>query len=153
MKAIENRVPPPLIVLLIGGAMWCVARYSQHVLWPNGLRMTIVVCLFVAGVAFGGSGFRAFARARTTIDPVNLESASVLVTGGIFRVSRNPMYVGFAVLLAAWAIWLQAPWALAGVLLFVAFIQRFQIIPEERVLTAKFGASYDQYRERVRRWL
>ncbi len=63
------------------------------------------------------------------------------------------MYVGFAALLTAWAVWLQAPWALIGPLVFVAFTRRFQITPEERVMSAKFGSSYDQYRERVRRWL
>ncbi len=63
------------------------------------------------------------------------------------------MYLGSAALLTAWAIWLQAPWALTGIAVFVVFTWRFQIVPEERVLPVKFGPSYDHYRERVRRWL
>lgn len=153
MRSLENRIPPPFVVVLIGGVMWWVARHTAHVHWPDGVRIGVLACLMVLGLAIGGSGFRAFARARTTIDPVKLESASVLVTDGIFRVSRNPMYVGFASLLTAWASWLQAPWALAGVVVFVAFIWRFQILPEERVLEAKFGAPYARYLRQVRRWM
>ena len=109
--------------------------------------------LFVVGLAIGGAGFAAFARAKTTIDPVNLQSASVLVTGGVFRFSRNPMYVGFAALLTAWAVVLAAPWTFAVVLVFELFIRRFQIAPEKKVMSAKFGAAYADYRSRVRRWL
>jgi protein-S-isoprenylcysteine O-methyltransferase Ste14 len=153
MKALEHRIPPPFVVVMIGGAMWLIARVTPQVILPGGLRLGLVSSLVGFGLGVGGAGFRAFARARTTIDPVNLESASALVTTGIFRLTRNPMYVGFAALLAAWAIWLQAPWALTGVLAFMAFIWRFQILPEERVMSTKFGSPYDDYRNRVRRWL
>jgi protein-S-isoprenylcysteine O-methyltransferase Ste14 len=153
MKSLEHRIPPPLVALMIGGGMWLISRYTEHAIWPRAMRWGLIAALLGVGVGIGGAGFRAFARARTTINPVRLESASVLVTTGVFRLSRNPMYVGFAALLTAWAIWLQAPWALPGVGLFVAFIWRFQIVPEERVLTVKFGSSYGEYRNRVRRWL
>jgi protein-S-isoprenylcysteine O-methyltransferase Ste14 len=153
VKALEHRIPPPFVVLIIGGAMWLIARMTSPFALPSGLRLGLVVSLIGFGLAMGGAGFRAFARARTTIDPVNLESASALVTTGIFRLSRNPMYVGFAALLTAWAIWLQAPLALTGVLAFMAFTWRYQILPEERVLSTKFGSPYEDYRNRVRRWL
>ncbi len=153
MKALENRVPPPVVVVIIGGVMWLIARVTPKVILPGALRLWLVAGLVGFGLVMGGAGFRAFARARTTIDPVNLESASALVTTGIFRLSRNPMYVGFAALLTTWAIWLQAPWALTGVLAFMAFTWRFQILPEERVMSTKFGSPYDDYRNRVRRWL
>jgi protein-S-isoprenylcysteine O-methyltransferase Ste14 len=153
MKFLEHRIPPPIVVLIIGGAMWLISRYTARATWPQGLRWGLVAALIGVGLGIGGAGFRAFARARTTIDPVKLESASALVTTGVFRLSRNPMYVGFAALLTAWAIGLQAPWALTGVLGFVAFTWRFQILPEERVLSAKFGSTYNDYRNQVRRWL
>ncbi len=153
MKFLEHRIPPPIVVLMIGGAMWLISRYTEHAAWPRGLRWGLIAGLSGVGLGIGGAGLRAFARARTTIDPVKLDSASALVTTGVFRLSRNPMYVGFAAMLTAWAIWLQAPWALTGVLVFVAFIWRFQILPEERVLSAKFGSPYDDYRNRVHRWL
>ena len=96
MKALEHRIPPPFVVVIIGGAMWLIARVTPPVILPGGLRLGLVAGLVGFGLGMGGAGFRAFARARTTIDPVNLESASALVTTGVFRLSRNPMYVGFA---------------------------------------------------------
>ena len=72
---------------------------------------------------------------------------------GNFRYSRNPMYVGLAGLLTSWAIFLAAPWTLTGVVAFLMFTWRFQIVPEESVMSAKFGAAYADYQRRVRRWL
>ena len=94
-----------------------------------------------------------FRRARTTVNPLRPANASALVTTGPFALSRNPMYVGMATLLAGWAAWLGTPWALTGLVAFVAWITRFQILPEERVLAQRFGAAFDAYRGRVRRWL
>ena len=79
--------------------------------------------------------------------------AEDLVTEGLYSHCRNPMYVGMATLLAGWAAWLGTPWALTGLVAFVAWITRFQILPEERVLAQRFGAAFDAYRGRVRRWL
>ena len=94
-----------------------------------------------------------FWRNKTTINPVDLESASALVTSGVFRFSRNPMYVGFTAMLVGWAVCLAAPWALVGPVAFVLFTNRFQIIPEERVMRDKFGQAYDDYQAQVRRWI
>jgi protein-S-isoprenylcysteine O-methyltransferase Ste14 len=105
------------------------------------------------GLACGAPAFRAFGRARTTINPVDIDAASTLVTDGIYRYTRNPMYLGLLALLAAWAVYLGVGWALLGPMIFVAFITRFQIMPEERVLQGKFGAAYADYRARVRRWV
>jgi len=94
-----------------------------------------------------------FRRARTTINPMDPGAASQLVTGGIFRISRNPMYLGLALLLAGWGItlgsltvWLIPP-------LFVAYITRAQIIPEERALKARFTGEYREYCRHVARWI
>ena len=76
-----------------------------------------------------------------------------MVTDGIYRYSRNPMYLGMALLLAAWALWLGNAAALLGIVLFVALINRYQIRPEERILAAKFGDDYRNYCRRTRRWL
>ncbi len=79
--------------------------------------------------------------------------AEDLVTDGLYAHSRNPMYVGMAMLLAGWAAWLGTPWAVVGIAAFVAWITRFQIIPEERALAQRFGADFATYQHRVRRWL
>ena len=77
----------------------------------------------------------------------------MLVTTGIYRKTRNPMYVALAMALLAWAVWLAHPLALAGVVAFVAWMNRYQIAPEERALHALFGTEFERYRSEVRRWL
>ena len=81
------------------------------------------------------------------------EAASALVRSGIYRTTRNPMYVGLLLILVAWAVLLSSVWTLLGPLVFVLYITRFQIIPEESALSALFGADYAAYQSSVRRWL
>lgn len=153
MSGIENRIPPPLLVLLIGGAMSTLLLDDRTADLPSAYRWGLTGLFFVMAGIFGFPAFRAFGRAKTTINPVAIDQASSLVTSGIYRLTRNPMYVALALLLCAWAAWLADPWALLGPVIFILFINRFQIIPEERALTAKFGEAYLNYRRATRRWL
>ncbi len=150
---LDNRVPPPLVTMLTGLAMWGTSFVVPTTRLPDIVRFGALGVVMVVGGVFGASAFRAFARAKTTINPVNIEAASSLVTTGIYGLSRNPMYVGLASLLVALALALPNLWLLSGPAFFIAFTTRFQIIPEERVMLAKFGDAYAAYRARVRRWL
>ncbi len=152
-RPLENRVPPPLVFVLVAAAMWAAARLAPGSTILDGLRLPLAGALALGGLWFGASGIVALRRARTTTDPVNIDAASSLVTGGIYRITRNPMYVGLTALLLGWTVVLGSPWAALGPVAFVLWITRFQIMPEERVLTAKFGAAYADYRKRVRRWI
>jgi len=105
------------------------------------------------GVIVAILGVWAFRQAKTTVNPVTPEKASSVVTGGIYSYTRNPMYVGLTAVLVGWAIWLSVPLAIVGPAAFMLYMTRFQIIPEERVMSSKFGRDYDDYRKRVRRWL
>ena len=105
------------------------------------------------GIIVAVLGFWAFRQAKTTINPVNPEKASSVVTGGIYGYTRKPMYVGLTSVLVGWAIWLSVPWAFLGPVALLLYLTRFQIIPEERAMSSKFGHEYDEYRQRVRRWL
>ncbi|MNJ74873.1 hypothetical protein D3C77_718740 [compost metagenome] len=87
------------------------------------------------------------------VNPLKPASASALVTSGIYRVTRNPMYLGFALVLAAWTVFLASPFTLLGIAAFVLYIDRFQILPEERALHQLFGEAMDEYCARVRRWI
>ena len=98
-------------------------------------------------------GAIAFRRAGTTVNPLHPENASALVVRGIYRLTRNPMYLGMLILLVGWAVLLAnfIPWIfLPG---FVLYMNRFQIGPEERMLASMFGNDFTLYRSRVRRWL
>lgn len=153
MHTLENKVPPPFVVVLIGAVMWMAAQIAPPIQIDSHLRLALRGTVVLSGFIFLMLGFTAFGQAKTTIDPVNLEKASSLVTGGIYRLTRNPMYVGFTVVLVGWAVYLAIPWALFGSIAFVLFTTRFQIIPEERAMSSKFGQAYVEYKERVRRWL
>ena len=153
MRWLEHRIPPPLVFALIGVAMWLVRGVTVQIPMDVSARGIVAGLLAFAGIAFGLAGAAAFRRARTTIDPHRPEAASSLVVGGIYRVTRNPMYLGLAAILLAWAVYLAAPVAFAGPLLFVLYITLLQIVPEERTLAAKFGPEYAAYRQGVRRWL
>ncbi len=80
------------------------------------------------------------------------ESTSSLVTSGIYKCTRNPMYVGLLFVLVAWAVFLSSAWLLVGPLIFVLYMNRFQIAPEERMLSQMFGTTYSTYKGTVRRW-
>jgi len=150
---LENRIPPPLVALAIAFLMWLAARWLSATSLPRGVTYTAAAVFLVAGLVFSIRGMRAFRHAGTTVNPIKIENASRLVTGGIYSISRNPMYVGVTLGLCAWAFFLDCLWVLIGPAVFVAYITRFQIMPEERMLTKKFGDSYRDYSRRVRRWL
>jgi protein-S-isoprenylcysteine O-methyltransferase Ste14 len=151
--SLENRIPPPLIVVLIGAAMAVIALFTPALEIGSNVRYTVGGIAIALGALVGFQGVRAFWRNKTTISPVDLESTSSLVTSGVFRFSRNPMYVGFTAMLVGWAVCLAAPWALVGPIAFVLFTNRFQIIPEERAMRDKFGQAYEDYQAQVRRWI
>jgi len=153
MNALENKVPPPIVALLIGAVMWAVERWSPLPEGGSPSRLAISFGLAGLGVLVVVLGMLAFRRAKTTINPVNIGAASSIVTTGVYRYTRNPMYVGLALMLVGWAVHIAVPFVLVGPVVFILFITRFQIIPEERVLTSKFGGEYRKYQERVRRWL
>jgi protein-S-isoprenylcysteine O-methyltransferase Ste14 len=151
--SLEKRIPPPLVVVLIGAAMAVIAWFTPALEIGGNVRFAVGGIVIALGALVGFQGVWAFWRNKTTISPVDLESVSALVTSGVFRFSRNPMYVGFAAMLVGWAVCLAAPWALVGPVAFVLFTNRFQIIPEERVMRDKFGQAYDDYQSKVRRWI
>jgi len=120
---------------------------------PFVVRVSIAIVLVAAGLAVGIAGVVSFRRARTTINPTKPTTTSALVSGGIYRLTRNPMYLGLALYLLGWAALLSNILALLFVPLFVCYINRFQINPEERALLALFGGEYTAYKKAVRRWL
>jgi protein-S-isoprenylcysteine O-methyltransferase Ste14 len=153
MRALELKIPPPLVALLMAVAMWGVSLATTAIAVPAFVRVGAAIALALAGGGISLVGTIAFRRARTTVNPMKPQSTSSLVTGGIYKFTRNPMYVGLLFVLLAWGVFLSSGWALVGPLVFVLYINRFQIAPEEKVLSLMFGSAYSAYMARVRRWL
>ena len=153
MNALELKVPPLVLVLVLALAMWFAAMQlpslAMTLPWRHGLAVTISG----VGILFLLAGGYAFQKAKTTFNPMKPDTASSVVASGIYRVSRNPMYVGFLFALTGWATFLSHPLPFLLLPVFVAYMNRFQISPEERALSAKFGDEYDTYKQGVRRWL
>ena len=153
MKSLEARIPPPALAAAIAGAMWATSRLAPLLQIPGALRLGTAAAVLLVGIGFSVGGVLAFRRARTTLNPTKPEQASSLVRSGVYRVTRNPMYVGLLCVLVAWAVFLSSAWALLGPLIFVLYIGRFQIAPEERALAKLFGSEFADYQVKVRRWL
>jgi protein-S-isoprenylcysteine O-methyltransferase Ste14 len=153
MRALEHKIPPPVVALLLGVAMWAVARRTVALPIHPGLRRVLAGSLVVLGGVINALGVAAFRRAQTTSNPMKPETAAALVTSGVYRFTRNPMYLGGTLLLLGWAAHLAVPWGILGPVVFVAWITRLQILPEERALRSKFGREYAEYQLRVGRWL
>lgn len=153
----EHRIPPPVIDLAVGVLMWWLARAVPAAqLWPVqawSLATALGLAIAVGGGLVALAGARQFQRARTTVNPLAPHKASALVTGGIYRFTRNPMYLGMGLVLLGWGVYLGNAAAWAGLPLFVLLLDTLQIKAEERILRQRFGAEFERYAARVRRWL
>lgn len=147
------RFPPLVVTAAFGVLMWLLARSMPSMRFDFPGRHGVALALVALGTAISIAGVISFRRARTTTNPLRPDAASALVVTGIFTRTRNPMYLGFATTLLAWGAWLAHPAALLAVAGFVAWIDRFQIEPEEQALRALFGTQFELYRARVRRWI
>lgn len=153
MRTLELKIPPPVVALLVAGAMWGISRAAPLLDVPAFMRVAAAATIALAGVVCTLAGVISFRRARTTVNPMKPQTTSSLVCSGIYRVTRNPMYLGLGCGLVAWAVFLSSAWALLGPAAFVLYMNRFQIGPEEKALSALFGEAYSVYQSRVRRWL
>ena len=147
------RIPPVLVVIVAGLLIWVISRYVPFPSLAIPGRDLVAASLAAVGAVVVALGVASFNRASTTVDPLHPEQASALVVTGIYRLTRNPMYLGFAIVLLAWAVYLSAWPALIVVVAYLAYISRFQIEPEEKALEARFGAAFQDYKRSVRRWL
>ncbi|WP_188396711.1 methyltransferase family protein [Oxalicibacterium flavum] len=153
MRTLDTKIPAPVVALIIGILTKWYAYSASILIDPTPTRMQIGVGLAQISGVIALVAMACFWHARTTINPLDPRRASQLVTSGIFRWSRNPMYLSLLLLLVAYAIRLDSFAVWIGPIAFVAYVTRFQILPEERVLAEKFGDAYVAYKDRTRRWI
>lgn len=153
MKCLEKRIPPPLLAAICALGIFATAQLAPTVVLSSVVKYSAVGLISIFGIVFMATGVLSFRRAKTTVNPLNPEAATSLVTSGIYQITRIPMYVGFGLLLSAWAVYWGAFWGLGLIALFIVYLQRFQILPEEKALEALFGREFSNYKNQVRRWL
>ncbi|MGY5452365.1 methyltransferase family protein [Agarivorans sp. MS3-6] len=148
-------IPPPVWLMMAMGLAYVFSWLNHHFIaiyfpqWLISLRWAIVtLACGIASISVFG-----FFKARTTINPHHPERSKHLLVDGIYRFSRNPMYLSLVMLLLAWCLHLQAILSLFSIAWFVYAINQYQIKPEEVALREHFGEAYQQYCGKVRRWL
>ncbi len=150
---LQLRVPPLGVTAIAGGFGWLTGHLFPALQMESGARAWSAGVLGLLGVTCSILGVAAFRRARTTVNPITPDATTALVVSGIYRVTRNPMYLGFLLLLLAELAWLANPVAFLVAPGFVLYLNRFQIAPEEIALRSRFGAQFHAYTLRVRRWI
>lgn len=152
LSKLECLIPPPVVMVLLGILAWVLAdAFPAATVLPSMTLVAIVV---------GGAGLVLnlvpkvlFRRAGTTVNPLRPAASVVLVRSGFYRFSRNPMYLGQVLILVAWVIWLGNVAALPLVLVQLVYLTRFQVMPEERALAARFPVEYAEFVRGTRRWV
>lgn len=153
MTTLELKIPPPAVALAIALLMWVTSILFGYIPIPLNYRLGASLALLVIGQGISISGIVAFRRVKTTLNPLKPGNSTALVTGGIYRFTRNPMYLGLLLTLMGWLAFIASPPALVFLFFYVVYINRFQIDPEERTLSSLFGEDYAAYKTRVRRWV
>ncbi len=149
----KTKIPPPIVLLIWVSIMWLIANFTSSWKFVFPAQQTISITLLALGVLIDVTAIVSFLKARTTVNPVSPEKASRLVTTGMFRFSRNPMYLGMLLVLFAWFLYLGSLLNLVAIFLFYLFISTFQIEPEEQAMLKLFGDAYQDYCTKVRRWI
>tara|TARA_B100000965_G_scaffold165403_1_gene137700 strand:- start:72 stop:518 length:447 start_codon:yes stop_codon:yes gene_type:complete len=147
----NNKIPPPIVTLVSG-----LAIYFSKNIFPkhHGLILDLFSILFlICGIIIIRTAFLSFKNHQTTINPLNLTKTSSLVNTGVFKYTRNPMYLGMVFILISIALKFNIYGGIIVVLLFFSFITKFQIFPEENAMENLFGKEYKKYKKTTRRWL
>ncbi|MEE4216386.1 MAG: isoprenylcysteine carboxylmethyltransferase family protein [Xanthomonadales bacterium] len=153
MSKLELRIPPVGISLLFAAAMWLVSAFTPAYSFDPAFRLVVIALLMAAAAVFGLGGILSFKRAGTTVNPLDPEKSASLVSSGVYRFSRNPMYLALLLVLLALGVFLANVNALVIAALFVPYMNRFQIGPEERAMEKLFEPQFQEYCASVRRWI
>jgi len=146
------KLPPAIIFLVFGGLMYLLAEFLPVGYFDFFGRSYLIKALLFLAVVISCAALIQFYMAKTTTNPKNPSKATFLVTNGIYKYSRNPMYLGLLLILLGWALWLNNAFNVLLAAGFVSYMNTFQIQPEESSLASLFGKEYKHYCIRVRRW-
>ncbi|MDD5579412.1 MAG: isoprenylcysteine carboxylmethyltransferase family protein [Methylobacter sp.] len=150
---LELKIPPAAIVLIAAALMRLISIAAPEFTFIFPGRALVYGFLVIAGITVTSLGIFSFLQAKTTLNPMTPDSASSLVVEGIYKVTRNPIYLGFLLILLGWAVFLSNLLSYIFIPVFIIYMNRFQIAPEEKALEALFQDVFRSYKAKVRRWL
>ena len=147
----NNKIPPPIVTLAFGLMIY----FSRNIFPDINNIIFYVLSLFfiILGPFVLISAVRSFKAKQTTINPININNASSLVTSGVFKYSRNPMYLGMVFILLALSFRFNLVGGILFTSIFIMYITKFQIIPEEAAMKRIFGEDFNRYKNETRRWI
>ena len=149
----SNKIPPPIVTLVFGLLIYFTRNYFPSYENISFVLNVLSIVLFIGGITITGTAIAAFKNHQTTVNPINIEKATSLVTSGIFTISRNPMYLGMFIILLAVSLKFNL---IGGIILstvFMLFITKFQIIPEEIAMEKLFKDEFILYKKKTRMWI
>ena len=148
---LKNKIPPPIVTLVFAALIYLSSDLLPHLMFKGQTFLSSIIMIF--GLIILLLAVKAFVQFKTTINPLKPETTSVLVTSGIFKLSRNPMYLGMLLLIIS--LWIKTGDVLGFILVagFIAYLNYFQIFPEEQAMKRLFSGKYEVYCQQVRRWL
>jgi len=148
---LKNKIPPPIVTLVFAALIYLSSDLLPHLMFKGQTFLSSIIMIF--GLIILLLAVKAFVQFKTTINPLKPETTSVLVTSGIFKLSRNPMYLGMLLLIIS--LWIKTGAVLGFILVagFIAYLNYFQIFPEEQAMKGLFSGKYEVYCQQVRRWL
>lgn len=153
MPYLELKIPPPVVAFTLVLIMYLTRDWLPDYGISQQLSWGIAGAVFSLGMSIGIISVLQFKRAKTTINPTVPQQTQAIVDDGLFSLSRNPMYLGLVICIASGGIAVQHLGVVGFVIVGLVYLQKFQIIPEEKILTEKFGEPYTEYCKRVARWL
>ena len=145
------KIPPPLLVLILVVSNYFSSKKIGLILISNQKLISFII--FLIGVIILINPIVKFIKSKTTIDPIKFKKVNKLITSGIYKYSRNPMYLGLLMIVISTSILYLNIFSIATPMLFYFWINRFQIKREEIFLTEKFGKEYLLYKAKTRRWI
>ncbi|MBZ2162763.1 methyltransferase family protein [Alteromonas stellipolaris] len=150
---LEQKIPPVVVFFIAVILMWVTTKVAGFLNVYHPFKIQSLILCVLLGVGFALLGVTWFKKHKTSVNPIKTDRVVSLVTSGVYQYSRNPMYVGMLLCLVGIGLYTSNPLNILFIVLFVWYMNKYQITPEEAFLTDKFGASYTEYMKTVRRWL
>jgi len=145
------KIPPPILVIILTSLVYFSSTKLELIHLPY--RQSVSVIILIIGLIVIISPVINFIKSKTTVNPVKFKNVNTLVTTGIYRYSRNPMYLGMILIIISTTVYYLNFMSVFSPLIFYIWINKFQISREEIFLEDKFGNEYLKYKSETRRWI